>query len=113
MRFFCSKKFLIEYTILGDKMDEAINVGSHSITINERKNIVITGVKKIDSFDDEEFLLETTMGYIIIKGKDLEIVKLDTYQGNISIKGKINSLNYVENPNKKDKEDSIIGKLFK
>ena len=94
-------------------MEEAINVGSHSITINEIKNIVITGVKKIDSFDDEEFLLETNMGYIIIKGKDLEIIKLDTYQGNISIKGKINSLNYVENLNKKDKEDSIIGKLFK
>lgn len=93
--------------------NEAINVGSHSITINERKNIIITGVKKIDSFDDEEFLLETTMGYIIIKGNDLEIIKLDTYQGNISIKGKINNLNYVENLNKKEKEDSIIGKLFK
>lgn len=112
MRFFCSKINLIEYTILGDKMDEAISVG-HSITINERKNIVITGVKKIDSFDDEEFLVETNMGYVIIKGKDLEIIKLDTYQGNISIKGRINSLNYVESPNKKDKEDSLIGKLFK
>ena len=93
-------------------MDEAISVG-HSITINERKNIVITGVKKIDSFDDEEFLVESNMGYVIIKGKALEIIKLDTYQGNISIKGKINSLNYVESPNKKDKEDSFIGKLFK
>lgn len=93
--------------------NETINVGTHSISINERKNIVVTGVKKIDSFDDEEFLLETNMGYIIIKGKDLEIIKLDTYQGNISIKGRLNSLNYVENLNKKDKEDSIIGKLFK
>ncbi len=113
MRFFCSKNKILEYTLLGDKMDEAINVGSHSITINERKNLVITGVKKIDSFDDEEFLLETNMGYIIIKGKELEIIKLDTYQGNISIKGRINSLTYAENSNKKDKEDSLIGKLFK
>lgn len=77
------------------------------------KNITITGVKKIDSFDDEEFLLETNMGYIVIKGQELEIIKLDTYQGNVSIKGKINSLNYMESANKKEKEDSIISKLFK
>ncbi len=92
---------------------DIINVGNHNITINERKNIVITGVKKIDSFDDEEFLLETNMGYIVIKGSELEIIKLDTYQGNVSIKGRINSLNYMENTGKKEKEDSFIGKLFK
>ncbi len=92
---------------------DIINVGTHSISITERKNIVVTGVKKIDSFDDEEFLLETNMGYIIIKGSELEIIKLDTYQGNVSIKGRINSLTYMENANKKEKEDSIISKLFK
>ena len=73
---------------------------------------MITGVKKIDSFDNEEFLMETTMGYIVIKGEELEIIKLDTYQGNVSIKGKINSLNYMETA-KKEKEDSMFSKLFK
>ena len=95
-----------------DKTDTIASL-NHNITINERKNIVISGVKKIDSFDNEEFLMETTMGYIIIKGSDLEIVKLDTYQGNVSIKGKINSLNYMENASKKEKEDGIFSKLFK
>lgn len=85
---------------------------NHNITINERKNTVISGVKKIDSFDDEEFLLETSMGYLIIKGSSLEIIKLDTYQGNVSIKGKVNSINYLEN-NKKEKEESMFNKLFK
>jgi len=93
--------------------DNLMSASSHSITINERKNIVITGVKKIESFDDEEFLLETNMGFIVIKGADLEIIKLDTYQGNVSIKGKINSLNYMETANKKEKEDSMFSKLFK
>lgn len=112
--FFNSKKFFLSYNLLGDNMDkDIINVGTHSISINERKNIVVTGVKKIDSFDDEEFLLETSMGYIVIKGSDLEIIKLDTYQGNVSIKGKINSLTYMESANKKEKEDSVFSKLFK
>ncbi len=93
--------------------NETFSTISHSITINERKNIIISGVKKIDSFDNEEFLLETNMGYIVIKGEGLEIVKLDTFQGNVSIKGKINSLGYIENIKKKDKEESIFTKLFK
>ena len=92
---------------------DIINSSNHSITINERKNIIITGVKKIESFDDEEFLLETNMGFIIIKGAELEIIKLDTYQGNVSIKGRINSLTYMEGANKKEKEDSVFSKLFK
>ena len=93
-------------------MDKDIVNYNHSITLNERKNIIVTGVKKIESFDKEEFLLETNMGFIIIKGKELEIVKLDTYQGVVSIKGTFNSLNYMEN-NKKEKEESIFNRLFK
>lgn len=108
--FFCYD----EYNLTGDIMDKDNMITSnHSITINERKNIVITGVKKIDSFDNEEFLLETNMGYILLKGSELEIMKLDTYQGNVSIKGKINSFNYMESANKKEKEDSMFSKLFK
>ncbi len=83
---------------------------THSITIQERKNIILTGIKKIESFDNEEFLLVTTMGNIIIKGINLEIIKLDTYQGNVSIKGTIISLNYTD---KEKKEEGLFNKLFK
>lgn len=92
--------------------DNIVNF-NHSISITERKNLNVTGVKKIDSFDDEEFLLETNMGYMVIKGKSLEIVKLDTYQGNVAIKGTFNSLTYMESNKKQEKEDSILGRLFK
>ena len=53
------------------------------------------------------------MGFINIKGSDLEIIKLDTYQGNVSIKGKVNSFSYKETINKKEKEESVFSKLFK
>ena len=92
-------------------MDKEIASFNHSINVTERKNIVISGVKKIDNFDDQEFMIETTMGYLKINGSDLEIIKLDTYQGNVSIKGKIDSLSYKDNS--KTKEDSFISKLFK
>lgn len=96
-----------------DRIVESASV-NHIVSINERKSIVITGVKKIESFDNEEFLLETTHGYAVIKGEELEIIKLDTYQGNVSIKGRIDSLSYIdENSKHQKKEDGIFNRLFK
>ncbi len=96
-----------------DKVDNLVGNYNHGINMVERKNLIVTGVKKIENFDSEEFLLETTMGYLVIKGTDLELVKLDTMQGNVSIKGLIISFTYVEDHKTKNKENSIFNRLFK
>ena len=97
-----------------DKVKEIEASFNHGISLAERKNVVITGVKKIESFDNEEFLMDTTLGFLVIKGEGLEIVKLDTYQGNVSIKGRVDSLGYFENNKlKKEKDNSFITRLFK
>ena len=97
-----------------DKVKDMETSFNHGLTINERKNIIISGVKKIESFDNEEFLMETTLGFLVIKGGELEIIKLDTYQGNVSIKGRVDSLMYLDDNNgKKDKDNSFLNKLFK
>ncbi len=96
-----------------DKVKEIEASFNHGISLAERKNVVVTGVKKIESFDSEEFLMDTTLGYLSIKGSDLEIIKLDTYQGNVSIKGKVDSMIYLDNGAGKSKEESFLGKLFK
>ena len=96
-----------------DKQDNSINNYNHGVNLFERKSLIITGVKKIENFDSEEFLLETSMGYLVIKGTDLELVKLDTMQGNVSIKGLVISYTYVDDHKTKDKENSIFNRLFK
>ncbi len=96
-----------------DKVKELDASFNHGITLAERKNVVVTGVKKIESFDSLEFLMDTTLGFLHIKGSDLEIIKLDTYQGNVSIKGKIDSLTYMDSTATKNKEESFLSKLFK
>lgn len=85
---------------------------NHMITLNERKNIVLSGIKKLNSFDDSEFLVDSIMGAILIKGDNLELLKLDTFQGTLSIKGKINSVNYLDD-NKKIRTENIMARLFK
>ena len=86
--------------------------GSHEIKITDRSLINLTGINKIVSFDDQEFLMESNMGTILLKGEKLEIVKLDTHDGNVKIKGKLISFAYIENI-KKNKDESILAKLFK
>ena len=92
--------------------DSTINSYNHSISLLERKTLVITGVKKIDNFDKIHCLLDTTMRFLIIKGDNLDLVKLDTLSGNVTIKGNINSLDYILE-NKKNKEESVFSRLFK
>ena len=96
-----------------DKVREVDNNFNHGVSIAERKNVLVTGVKKIESFDNEEFMMDTTLGFLVIKGSGLEIIKLDTYQGNVSIKGQVDSLLYMDSSLKKDKDNSFISKLFK
>lgn len=94
-------------------MDKDIISTNHNINIANRKSINISGVKKIENFDESEFLLETNMGYLKINGTNLEIIKLDTYQGDVSIKGKINSFNYLDEGKNQEKKESVLSKLFK
>ena len=94
-----------------DKQD-TINNYNHGISLLERKSLVITGVKKIENFDSNEFLLDTIMGFLSIKGEGLELIKLDTMQGNVSIKGLISSINYIEDK-KKEKDGGLFNRLFK
>lgn len=95
-----------------DKDINNIELLNHNIIIKDRKLIDISGVIKIYSFDNEEFILETKLGVLGIKGKNLEIIKLDTVDGTISIKGIINNLAYL-GEEKEKKENGIMTRLFK
>ncbi len=83
----------------------------HEVKVIDRSLIYLSGIDKIISFDSEEFLMESVMGIILLKGENLEIVKLDTHDGMVSIKGTINSMIY-DDGKKKDGE-TLLGKLFK
>ncbi len=95
-----------------DREVDNLLIGGHELKITDRREIFLSGIKKITSFDNEEFLMESNMGIILLKGSGLEILRLDTHDGNVKIKGKINSFTYLDGENKQDKE-SFFTKLFK
>ena len=92
-----------------NKNDDSYN---NIINITDRKAISLSGIKKINNFDDSEFFVDSIMGQLIIKGENLELLKMDTFKGNLTIKGKIVLINYLED-SKKFKADNIMARLFK
>ncbi|WP_240377879.1 sporulation protein YabP [Bacillus piscicola] len=84
---------------------------SHEVILKGRKQLEITGVKEVESFDNEEFLLETSMGFLSVRGHNLHMKNLDVEDGIVSIEGKVDDLVYVDQTSSKSK--GFIGKLFK
>ena len=91
---------------------ESANNLIHELKITDRNFLSLSGVNKIISFDNTEFILETNLGPLDIRGEQLELLSLDLQANTIKIKGNIHGFNYFEK-NKRKKEESIIAKLFK
>ena len=92
-----------------EKMDSA----TQEITLKERKKLEITGVKKIESLNSEQFYILTTLGDMLVRGSDLEMQHLDVDKGLLWIKGFVYSIEYVDNLKSKKEKSSLMGKLFK
>ncbi|WP_462409991.1 sporulation protein YabP [Neobacillus sp. Marseille-QA0830] len=88
------------------------SIPDHDVIMRGRKLLEISGVKQVESFDNEEFLLETTMGFLAIKGQNLQMKNLDVEKGVVSIKGKIYDLVYLDE-NHGEKAKGFFSKLFR
>jgi sporulation protein YabP len=87
-------------------------VQEHDVIMRGRRLLDITGVKQVESFDNEEFLLETVMGILAIKGQNLQMKNLDVDKGIVSIKGKIFDLVYLDEHHG-EKAKGFFSKLFR
>ena len=84
----------------------------HEVKINNRRDLEINGVKELDSFDSEEFLMETTMGFLIVRGQGLQLKNLNVEDGIVQIEGKIYELTYVDEQ-REEKAKGLFSKLFR
>lgn len=96
--------------------NQVININNnlnHDLSLTNRKELLVTGVKNIDSFDSEEFLIQTVLGFLHIKGSNLTLDKMDNENNQLVIKGQINALSYVNNQKGKENKGNILKKLLK
>ena len=90
-------------------MNEGINKEEYLLTVNNRERIMLNGVLNVSSFGEDYLSLNTSLGEVIIEGKDLKIESLTKENGEILIIGKIDGIIYKEHR----EEKGFFGKLFK
>ncbi|MBP5379178.1 MAG: sporulation protein YabP [Ruminococcus sp.] len=84
---------------------------NHNIILENRKNLSISGITDVDSFDEREIILYTQLGELTIQGRELHIDAMSVETGDMTITGDIWALIYGD----KDKKGPIsaLGKLFR
>lgn len=87
-----------------------ISLENGKLLLENRKKLMLTGVNKIIRFDSEEFVIDTALGNLKVKGKNLTLGKLDNNTKEAIVDGFIDSLIYQ---GKNKKEESFIKKIFK
>ena len=81
----------------------------HNVIMENRRELRISGVKDIDSFSETKIVLNTIMGELVVRGRDLHVRALEAETGDLSMFGDIKSLCY----NSFSSSENMFGKLFR
>ena len=87
-----------------------ISSGDHLVTVRNRKRMDMTSIKSIERFDQEEFLIHTSQGQLLIRGEELRIVHLDVDKGLLTLEGDVKALQYDDADSGLSK--GLLHKLF-
>lgn len=66
----------------------------HALQITNREQVQVQGVLAVESFDDQEIILETDMGQLTLRGEELQIKQLDLESGRFAVEGLISACIY-------------------
>lgn len=80
----------------------------HNIIIENRKTLLLTGVKEVQNFCEEEINLVTSLGTLTVRGSNLKIGNFNTETGDLSATGEIVAVVYLN----KTAKGGFFGRLF-
>lgn len=70
----------------------------HRLELEDRERLLVTGVEEVERFDEEEIVMNTTAGTLVVGGAQLHIGKLNLDGGELHVNGAIHTLFYEETP---------------
>ncbi len=89
-------------------------MSEHSLVLLDRKTLEISGVENVNTFDEEEIILETLMGYLYVLGEQLHVSMLNLDQGKVVVEGNIINMEYKrEGKDIKSRGKNILSRLLK
>ena len=93
-------------------MEEKLGL-SHKLELYNREKGTVTGVLDVISFDEYTIVLDTDLGLLTIKGKDLHVSRLSLEKGELDLEGHADSLVYSSNEGYRKSNQSLLSRLFK
>ncbi len=66
----------------------------HTLTIEQRKRITMTGVESVTAFSPQQISLTLSDGKLVVMGSDLKITAFSKTSGAFSATGNISALRY-------------------
>ena len=66
----------------------------HNIILEGREKLSISGVLDVQSFDEEQVLLETVRGMVVVRGQGLHVERLQLEAGELIVEGEIGLIEY-------------------
>jgi len=84
----------------------------HTVTLERRENISVTGILDVISFDEDTVVVDTSMGVLVLRGAGLHVNRLNLDDGSLNVDGEISSITYEESGSRRGKS-AFLGKLFK
>lgn len=73
----------------------------HTVSLEGRRKLILTGIREVESFDEENIVLHTSCGALIIEGQGLHIEKLSLDGGDVIVEGQVDTLAYEDAPTPK------------
>ena len=70
--------------------------GNHLLSLENRRQLTASGVLDVDSFDERAVVILTNMGVLTVEGQDLHINRLNVENGDITVEGNIDRLQYAD-----------------
>ena len=86
-------------------MGEMQSKTAHKVVLDQRKQMSISGVSDVCSFHENEVVLKTDGGVMMITGENLHVGKLLLEEGRVDLAGRVDGIQY--------EQPRTAGKLFR
>ena len=86
------------------------NTMGHSVSLEDRRRLSVTGVEEVESFDETCIVMVTGKGNLIIRGENLHIETLSLDGGALKVEGDVDSLTYED---LREARSGLLSRLFR
>ena len=69
----------------------------HGVVLDGRRKLSVSGVTDVESMNEQEVVIRTSMGTLFVRGEGLHMEKLSVDSGDVILTGHVSALEYEDN----------------